>query len=81
MVLSVASGNTIETLSELFPAETSITGPAFTFQLVLLVGPRENTPGRDLPASAPFPVLSRQASAISTGTKILLGITRRPAMD
>ena len=39
-MLSVASGNTIETLSELFPADTSITGPAFTFQLVLLVGPQ-----------------------------------------
>jgi hypothetical protein len=55
IVLSVASGNTIETLSDPFPADSSITGPAFTFQLVLLVGPRENTPGRDLPALAPTP--------------------------
>jgi hypothetical protein len=80
IVLSVASGNTIETLSELFPADNSITGPAFTFQLVLLVGPRENTAGRDLRALALSPALSRQASTISTGIKILPETTRRPAI-
>src|SRR2546423_2482284 len=81
IVLSVASGNTIETLSELLPADSSITGPAFTFQLVLLLGPRENTAGRDRPSVALSRALSLQASRVSSETKILPATPRRPAMN
>jgi hypothetical protein len=82
IVLSVASGNTIEALSELVPADSSIVGPAFTFQLVLLAGPRESMGGKDLPATSVLSrALSRQASTISSGTKTLLRTTERAAIE